>query len=66
MNGVIKRMVADKGFGFIAEDGTAVEHFFHRSACENTRFEHLREGDAVTFESADAAKGPRAENVNKR
>ena len=32
MNGTIKRMVSDKGFGFIAaEDGS--EYFFHQSAC---------------------------------
>ena len=31
MNGTIKRMVSDKGFGFVAaEDGN--EYFFHQSA----------------------------------
>jgi CspA family cold shock protein len=61
MNGTIKRMT-DKGFGFIAaSDGT--EYFFHQSACTGTRFDQLREGQAVTFERGQGPKGPRAENV---
>lgn len=62
MNGTIKRLVGEKGFGFVAaEDGS--EYFFHQSACTNTRFDDLREGQAVTFERGQGPKGPRAENV---
>jgi CspA family cold shock protein len=62
MNGTIKRLVSDKGFGFIlASDGN--EYFFHNSACAQTRFDDLREGQAVTFERGQGPKGPRAENV---
>ena len=62
MNGTIKRLVSDKGFGFVAaEDGT--EYFFHQSACANVRFDDLREGQAVTFDKGQGPKGPRAENV---
>jgi len=62
MQGTIKRMVSDKGFGFVAaEDG--VEYFFHQSACTSTPFNALREGQAVTFERGQGPKGPRAENV---
>ena len=62
MNGTIKRLVSDKGFGFIlADDGN--EYFFHNSACNNARFDDLREGQAVTFERGQGAKGPRGENV---
>jgi len=62
-NGTIKRLVFDKGFGFVAApDGS--EYFFHRSACD-VPFEQLREGDAVTFEAGQGPKGPRAENVRK-
>ena len=40
MNGTIKRLVSDKGFGFIlADDGN--EYFFHNSACTGTRFDDL-------------------------
>jgi CspA family cold shock protein len=62
MNGTIKRLVSDKGFGFIlARDGT--EYFFHNSACAQTHFDDLREGQAVTFEQGQGPKGPRGENV---
>jgi CspA family cold shock protein len=62
VNGTIKRLVSDKGFGFVAaQDGT--EYFFHRSACTDARFDELREGQAVTFEKGQGPKGPRAENV---
>jgi CspA family cold shock protein len=62
MNGTIKRLVGEKGFGFVAaEDGT--EYFFHQSACSTVRFDDLREGQAVTFDKGQGPKGPRAENV---
>jgi CspA family cold shock protein len=62
MNGKVKRLVTDKGFGFIlAEDGN--EYFFHQSACTTARFDDLREGQAVTFSKGQGPKGPRAEDV---
>jgi CspA family cold shock protein len=62
MNGTIKRLVSEKGFGFIAsQDGN--EYFFHQSACTDARFDDLREGQAVTFQKGQGPKGPRAENV---
>ncbi len=62
MNGTIKRLVSDKGFGFVlAEDGT--EYFFHQSACADARFDDLREGQALTFQKGQGPKGPRAENI---
>lgn len=63
MNGTIKRLVSDKGFGFVAaQDDT--EYFFHQSACVGTPFDALHEGQAVTFDKGQGPKGPRAENVN--
>ena len=61
INGTIKRLT-DKGFGFIAA-GDGSEYFFHQSACSDTSFDELREGQAVTFERGQGPKGPRAENV---
>ena len=61
-NGTIKRKVSDKGFGFFAA-GDGKEYFFHQSACTQTPFDSLREGEAVTFEIGQGPKGPRAENV---
>jgi cold shock protein len=61
MNGTIKRLVSDKGFGFVAaSDGN--EYFFHQSACGD-QFDQLREGQAVTFTAGQGPKGPRAENI---
>ena len=40
MNGTIKRLVSDKGFGFIAA-GDGTEYFFHQSACTGTAFDQL-------------------------
>ena len=62
IEGTIKRLVSDKGFGFIAA-GDGNEYFFHQSACSGMAFDDLREGQAVTFESGQGPKGPRAENV---
>lgn len=62
LNGTIKRIVADKGFGFIlAGDGN--EYFFHQSGCRDIMFDQLREAQSVTFERGNGPKGPRAENV---
>lgn len=62
MNGTIKKIVGDKGFGFIAA-GDGYEYFFHQSACTRVSFHDLREGQAVTFEQGQGAKGPRGENI---
>jgi CspA family cold shock protein len=62
--GTIKRLVRDKGFGFVAaQDGT--EYFFHQSACQGVAFDTLREGDSVTFEKGQGPKGPRAEKISR-
>ena len=59
--GTIKKVVADRGFGFI--DGERGELFFHHSAVEGTSIEALRVGQGVTYEEGRGPKGPRAENV---
>jgi CspA family cold shock protein len=64
MTGTIKRIVSDKGFGFIAA-GDGSEYFFHQSACLETPFDQLREGQTVTFERGQGPKGPRGENVRR-
>ena len=62
MNGTIKRLVNDKGFGFIL-GGDGYEYFFHNSGCQQTAFDDLREGQTVTFDVGQGPKGPRGENV---
>jgi cold shock protein len=60
--GTIKRLVRDRGFGFVlGQDGTEV--FFHRSALPGEGFDALTEGQAVEFDVERAAKGPRATNM---
>jgi len=59
--GTIKKLVADKGFGFI--EGERGELFFHSSAVENVGFAELREGQSVEYSEGQGPKGPRAENV---
>ena len=62
INGTIKRLVREKGFGFVAAaDGN--EYFFHQSAVAGGQFDTLKEGQAVTFDTGQGPKGPRAENV---
>jgi cold shock protein len=59
--GRIKKLT-DKGFGFI-DTGDGADLFFHMSNVEGARFEDLREGQRVSFDSGRGPKGPRAENV---
>lgn len=59
--GTIKR-ITDKGFGFI-DDGSGKDVFFHSSVVEGTSFDHLQEGQRVTYNMGNGPKGPCAENV---
>ncbi len=61
-NGTIKRLVRDRGFGFIRDEG-GQEWFFHRSAVTTGTFEQLNEGQRVAFDEEPSAKGPRAGNI---
>ena len=61
-NGTIKRLVRDRGFGFIRDDG-GQEWFFHRSSVKAGAFEELNEGQRVSFDEEPSAKGPRAGNI---
>ncbi|MEM7600460.1 MAG: cold shock domain-containing protein [Verrucomicrobiota bacterium] len=60
--GTIKKLISDKGFGFISNEEGGSDLFFHRSACTDS-FEELREGDAVEYSIGQSPKGPCAENV---
>jgi cold shock protein len=61
--GTVKKVVADRGFGFItAED--AKEYFFHRSALDSSLdFDRMTGGERVEFEIEQSPKGPRAARV---
>jgi len=65
MEGTIKKVIAEKGFGFITVDGEEKDLFFHKNEVKDVIFEELKEGDRVSFEKADSPKGPNATNVKK-
>jgi len=62
--GTVKWFNAEKGYGFIAEDG-GPDVFVHYSAIEGTGYKSLEEGDRVEFEVSQGQKGPQADNVRK-
>ena len=65
MTGKIKTLRADKGFGFIRDDG-GQEYFFHQSAIYGEGIDMLRVGDSVEYTlGPEGPKGPRAENVRR-
>ncbi|MBM3250379.1 MAG: cold shock domain-containing protein [Candidatus Omnitrophica bacterium] len=60
--GKIKKVVRERGFGFISDtDGREV--FFHQSSLVDAQFDALKEEEKVEFEIEDSPKGPRAVNV---
>ena len=61
--GTIKRLVVDRGFGFIQTD-KGQDLFFHKSSVEGASFESLRERQRVSFTEGHGPKGPLAERVS--
>jgi CspA family cold shock protein len=61
--GTIKKVVSDRGFGFITgEDGK--DYFFHRDALTSSlNFDRLTGGEKVEFEIEQNPRGARAKNV---
>ena len=64
MTGVIKSL-NERGFGFVTPEGESKDVFFHSSALSGVTFEELRVGDALSFDTEDSDKGPRAINVKR-
>lgn len=62
--GKIKKIVTDKGFGFI-EAPNGKDIFFHHSSVTTHSFDNLAQGQQVEFEVDDSNgdKGPRARAV---
>ena len=62
--GTIKRVIADRGFGFIAAEDEK-EYFFHRDALDaSLDFDRLTGGEPVEFTVEQNPKGPRAAAVH--
>jgi len=63
--GTVKWFNETKGFGFIAPSDGSADVFVHFSAIQGDGFKTLAEGQAVSFEVEQGAKGPQAKNVSK-
>jgi CspA family cold shock protein len=62
--GTIKKVVYDRGFGFITADD-AKDYFFHRDALDSSLdFDRLNGGEKVEFDVEQSPKGPRAARVH--
>ncbi len=64
MQGKVKWFNNEKGFGFIEQEG-GEDVFVHFSAITGDGFKSLNEGDSVSFDIVDGARGPQAANVSR-
>ena len=60
-SGVVKYFAEAKGFGFIIDDASKEEHFFHFS---NT-LDKVQKDDKVAYELVEGKKGLNAVNVKR-
>jgi CspA family cold shock protein len=63
--GSVKWFNDSKGFGFITPDDGGDDLFAHFSAIVDAGFKSLKEGERVSFEVTDGAKGKQASNIQK-
>jgi CspA family cold shock protein len=65
MKGAIKKLVLERGFGFIKPDDGGADVFFHCTALpEKSQFDGLKEGQRVEFDQVEGKEGkPKGVNV---
>ena len=63
-NGTVKWFNEAKGFGFIEQDN-GPDVFVHFSEIQSEGFKTLNEGDRVSFDVTDGAKGPQSSKVQR-
>ena len=61
--GTVKWFNAEKGFGFITQDGGGADVFVHYSAIASSGYRSLDENQKVEFDITQGPKGPQAENI---
>nr|WP_288524176.1 cold-shock protein [uncultured Romboutsia sp.] len=61
-NGIVKWFKSEKGFGFISVEG-GDDVFAHFSAINLDGFKTLEEGQKVSFDIVEGARGPQAANI---
>ena len=61
--GTVKWFNAEKGFGFIAQDGGGPDVFVHFSAIQADGYRSLDENQRVEFEVTQVQRGPQADQV---
>ena len=61
--GTVKWFNAEKGFGFIEQDGGGPDVFAHFSNIVAQGYRELQEGQRVSFEVTQGQKGPQAANI---
>ncbi|MFD8277385.1 cold-shock protein [Streptomyces flaveolus] len=65
-SGTVKWFNAEKGFGFISQDGGGPDVFAHYSNISGSGYRELTEGEKVEFDVTQGQKGPQAENIVRR
>ena len=63
--GTVKWFNGEKGYGFLAQEN-GPDVFVHYSAIQTEGFTTLEEGQEVSFEVVEGARGPQAANVTKK
>ena len=65
INGKVKWFNPTKGYGFISPNDNTKDVFVHSSAVRAAGLSGLAEGESITFEVEEGAKGPSAVNLQK-
>ncbi len=61
--GTVKWFNDSKGFGFVTPEAGGEDLFAHFSAINMPGFKSLKEGQRVSFDITDGAKGKQASNI---
>lgn len=62
-SGTVKWFSTEKGYGFITPDDGGKDVFVHYTAINGSGYRELAEGQRVSFESEQGAKGLQAKSV---